>query len=67
MTREEIIEKGEKQLQHTLARLERGGNPTSHIKDIASMGLSQLDMLFIILDEEWDRYNYWFNKFYEYI
>lgn len=66
MTREEIIEKGEKQLQFTLDKLERGGITNSHIADIANRGLHQLDMLFLILDEEYERYDYWFNKFLKY-
>ena len=67
MTRAEIIEKGERVLQFTLDRLERGGNPTSYIKDIANRGLIQLDMLFLILDEEYEKYDYWFDKFFEYL
>lgn len=67
MTREEIIEKGERQLQFTLDRLEKGGIPTSHIQDIANRGLHQLDMLFLILDEEYENYDYWFDKFFKYI
>lgn len=67
MTREEIIKKGEKQLQFTLDRLQRGGLPTSHIRDIAHDGLAQLDMFSIILDEEYDGYKYWFDEFYKYL
>lgn len=67
MTRGEIIEKGERQLRFSLDRLQRGGNPTLHIKIIASDALAQLDMLFLILDEEYENYDYWFDKFFEYL
>ena len=67
MTREEIIEKGERRLQFTLDELEKGGIPTTHISDIAYKGLTELDMLFYILDEEYGNYDYWFNKFNTYI
>lgn len=66
MTRNEIIEKGEKQLQFILEKLERGGIPNSHIKELAHKGLVSLDMLFLILDDEWERYDYWFDKFLKY-
>ena len=59
MTRNEIIEKGEKQLQYTLNRLEKGCTTSSK-------ALAQLDMLSYILDEEWDKYDYWFNEFIKY-
>lgn len=68
MTREEIIKKGEKQLDFTLNKLEKGGVPTTQISDIASRGLAELDMLFLILDEEdWGKYDYYFDKFYKYV
>ena len=61
MTREEIIEKGEKQLQYVLDKVIEY-NSEEHAK----MGLYQLDMLFYILDEEYENYDMWFNKFMEY-
>ena len=72
MTREEIIKKGENQLEYTLntlefmlKNLEKGDIPANQISITAQRGLAQLDMLFYILDEdlEWDRYDYWFDKF----
>ena len=67
MTRDEIIEKGEKQLQFTLDKLEKGGIPNSWIKGIAERGFHQLEMLFFILDEEYKKYDYWFDKFLKYM
>lgn len=66
MTRSEIIEKGERQLQFTADRLLKG-NSTTIKKTIADEGLAQLDMLFLILDVNYEKYDYWFNKFYPYI
>lgn len=67
MTRKEIIVKGEKVLQLKLDKLEKSENSGSNICTIAREGLAHLDMLFLILDEEYENYNYWFNKFYQYI
>jgi hypothetical protein len=66
MKREEIIEKVETLLHYHYNELNKYSN-RNHIKSIAQRALAQLDALFIILDEEWDGYDEWFNKFYPYI
>ena len=60
MTREEIIKKGEEQLQYTLDQAAKGSI------NWARSGLNQLDMLLYILDQEYERYDYWFNEFLKY-
>lgn len=67
MTREEIIKKGEAQLSFTFNRIERDGVVSSEANIIAWEGIAQLDMLFFILDEEWNGYDVWFEKFHKYI
>ncbi len=66
MTREEIIKKGEEQLQYTYNQVLKGNSKTIK-KDWADGGINQLTMLSYILDEEYERYDEWFNKFYPYI
>lgn len=66
MSREEIIAKVENQMQHTLDELNKYRN-RDNIKVLARMGIAQLDTLFVILDEEWEEYDEWFNKFFEYL
>ena len=61
MTRAEIIEKGERQLQYILDQAIKYNSKTW-----AKTGLDQLTMLDYILDEEYEHYSKWFNKFMEY-
>lgn len=58
MTRAEIIEKGERQLQYALDNAIKHNSPVW-----ASMGLHQLDMLYYILDEEYENYDKWHIEF----
>lgn len=72
MTREEIIQRGEEQLQYTYNRTQNKDLERPEIISIAEKGLAQLDMLYYVLGEnenEWVRinYNYWFNKFYDFL
>lgn len=72
MTREEIIQRGEEQLQYTYNRTQNKDLERQEIISIAEKGLAQLDMLYYVLGEnenEWVRinYNYWFNKFYDFL
>ena len=62
MTREEIIEKGEKELQFYVDTLDSEDFTEQIIESYKIKGVAKLDMLFSILDEEWDRYDYWFDK-----
>ena len=64
MTREEIIRKGEDQLAYTYNNVKLENISHSEIVSFADKGLAQLDMLFYILDEEYENYDIWFNKFY---
>ncbi len=66
MTREEIIQKGEEQLGYILKQLYKG-NSTTFKKHWAETGIAQLDMLFFILDEEFEKYDEWFWKFENYL
>ena len=72
MTREEIIQRGEEQLQYTYNRIQNKDLERPEIISIAEKGLAQLEMLYYVLGEnenEWVRinYNYWFNKFYDFL
>ena len=66
MTREEIIAKGEEQLQYTYNQMIKGNSRTI-TSDWANGGIDQLTMLSYILDEEYEKYDEWFNKFYPHI
>ena len=65
MSREEIIEKGEKQLRYVYDQMMKG-NSTTVKKSWADGGINQLEMLSYLLDEKYERYAEWFDKFYEY-
>ena len=62
MTREEIIEKGEKVLQGYVDALENNDFTEQIAEKYRMSGVAKLDMLFSILDENWDRYDYWFDN-----
>lgn len=62
MTREEIITKAEEQLQYTLEQA-----TIYNSENWAKDGLAQLTMLDYILDEEYEGYSKWFEKFIAYI
>ena len=66
MTRKEIIEKGERQLQFRMNQLHKE-DTLSGKKEVAQKAFAQLDMLFIVLDEKYSRYNYWFDQIFEYL
>lgn len=66
MTRKEIIEKGERQLQYTYEQLLKGNSATIK-KSLADGGINQLEMLSYLLDETYEKYQEWFDKFYSYI
>ena len=66
MTRTAVIEKGERQLQFRINQLEKE-DTLSGKKEIAQKAFASLDMLFIILDEDYDRYDYWFDQIYDYL
>lgn len=63
MTREEIIQRGEKLLEYIYGQAISRYNTRIEVKDYARKGLAQLDMLFYILDEDWEDYSVWFDKF----
>lgn len=65
MTREEIIERGEKQLKFATSRLGSGNMIDS--QKVAHSALAQLDMLSYILGEDWDGYDKWFEIIYKYL
>ena len=62
MTREEIIKKGEKLLIYTLNQA-LGVRNCNNKKYYIQKGLAQLDMLYAILDEDWEDYQSWFKRF----
>lgn len=64
MTREEIIRKGEEMLQHTYNKTKLYNISQSEIISFAERGLAQLDMLYYILNEDFENYSKWFNIFY---
>lgn len=63
MTREEIIKKGEKLLEYTYGQAISRYSTSVEVKDYAKRGISQLDMLWYILNEDWEDYGKWFDKF----
>lgn len=68
MTKTDIIQRGEEQLQYTYNRTQNKDLEQHEIISIAEKGLAQLDMLYYILGEdenEWvqENYRYWFDKF----
>lgn len=72
MTKTDIIQRGEEQLQYTYNRTQNKDLERAEVISIAEKGLAQLDMLYYILGEtenEWvqKNYDYWFNKFYEFL
>jgi hypothetical protein len=69
MTKTDIIQRGEEQLQYTYNRTQNKDLERPELISIAEKGLAQLDMLYYILGEdenEWvqENYRYWFDKFY---
>lgn len=66
MTREEIIEKGEKELQFYVDALENNDFTEQIAEQYKRSGIAKLDMLFSILDEDWNRYDYWFDMIFYY-
>ena len=69
MTKTDIIQRGEEQLQYTYNRTQNKDLERAEVISIAEKGLAQLDMLYYILGEdenEWvqENYRYWFDKFY---
>ena len=63
MTRAELIEKGEKQLNYIWDKAEEAY--PSNNTEWARKGLNQLDMFNYLLDEEYENYDLWFNRFME--
>ena len=57
MSREEIIRKGEEQLNYIMELAIQG------YKNAVTMGIAQLDMLNYLLDEEYEKYEQWFTAF----
>ena len=62
MTRQELIAKAEEQLQYTLEQATIYNSETW-----ARSGLAQLTMLDYLLNEEYEGYSNWFEKFMAYV
>lgn len=65
MTRKDLIEKGEEQLGYILNRMEKASGKDAK-NTWATIGVNMLDMLFKLLDEHYDKYDFWFNAFFYY-
>lgn len=65
MTREQLITKGEKQLKYIQDRMNEAKTKENK-EHWSAKGIAMLDMLFILLDENYENYNSWFENFFYY-
>ena len=66
MTRKDIILKGETQLDYLYAQMIKCDSELGKA-GWAKSGVDQLEMLSYLLDEKYDKYSEWFDKFSQYV
>ena len=64
MDRDTIIKIGEQLLQLTYEKTKLENISHKEIISFAEKGLAQLDMLYYILNEDFENYDMWFDTFY---